>query len=354
MLITALFLLLAADPIRPGVWATTNAAALPLPSHGYQVYAVGEMHGLAENEAFQLAYLTQLRDSGGVRDVAIEEDQFYQEAAEDFVSGRADHLPDALCLRAAVLEGIRRLNTKAKADQRIHVHLTDVDSPADVIRAHLLRIQVQLKAAQVKIPVDIKKEGLAAVEELSRLSNGKLAAELRTVKHSLRCLLDGLEVGTGMAKGSPFLEDREQAITRNIADLAATRPVLVLYGSDHVSRRARADGGPRRDQSFEPMTLRLTQAGLRVFALATFPLTGRLWWRGRGNDLLWTAEDGKLSSGETLAHVLASAPNAKFLYIDRTLERAQIPSQDISNSGVDGFLLFPAGHPITDHCASHK
>ena len=40
--------------IRPGVWAAQQPEILPLPTSGYEVYLVGEMHGIQENVEFQL------------------------------------------------------------------------------------------------------------------------------------------------------------------------------------------------------------------------------------------------------------------------------------------------------------
>jgi hypothetical protein len=104
------------------------------------------------------------------------------------------------------------------------------------------------------------------------------------VEHSIRAYQEGLEVDTGIAKGSPYLEDREQAVASNVEDILRVgkiRCLLVLYGSDHVSRIRRGDGGPKRDQPFSPLALRLEQSGIRVFSMVTFPLAGRSSWRGR-------------------------------------------------------------------------
>jgi hypothetical protein len=61
---------LAADSpeIRPGVWAARQQEILPLPTQGYEVYLVGEVHGLQENEEFQLRYLEQLHRVSGLHE----------------------------------------------------------------------------------------------------------------------------------------------------------------------------------------------------------------------------------------------------------------------------------------------
>ncbi len=116
--------------------------------------------------------------------------------------------------------------------------------------------------------------------------------------------------------GSPYLDDREEAISSNIIDLLRNqhrRAVLALYGSDHVSRTRRKDGGEQRDREFSPVALRLEEAGVKVFSAVTFPLAGRWRWRGHEEEMLWAANDGSLADGETLDRVLASVPEATLL-----------------------------------------
>jgi hypothetical protein len=234
--------------MRPGVWAARDPQTLPLPTKGYQVYMVGELHGLEENADFQLRYLSRLRSASGLRDVALEEKSVYADAAQSFVDGKSDVLPEALCLRAGVLDGIRRLNA-APGHPRVRVHLTDIDSPAGAIREHLTVIQKRIpSSAGVSIPevTEIKERGLETVRQFQQFRmDARTRSELRTVEHSIRAYRDGLEVDIGTPKGSPYLEDREQAVSSNIEDLirmGKIRSLLVLYGSDHVSRIEPCDG----------------------------------------------------------------------------------------------------------------
>jgi hypothetical protein len=341
--------------IRPGVWAGHQLQTLPLPTKGYQAYLVGELHGIQENEEFDLQYLTQLHKTSHLRDVAIEEKSVYEDQAQAYLDGRADTLPEALCLRAGVLGGIRLLNASLGKDERIRIHLTDIDSPATAIRQHLVALQKRItNAAVVSIPEasEVKERGLETVGQLKQFpTDSRTRSELRTVEHSIRACQQGFEVDIGRPKGSPYLEDREQAIADNIVDLVKTRSLLVLYGSDHVSKSKRKDGGPERDQPFSPLALRLEESGVRIFCLVTFPLAGRTSWRGDQNELPWTANDGRLASGETLDKLLATVPQARFIYIDTKRERVRLPSQDVSNFAVDAFLLFPSATPMKNHCA---
>lgn len=346
--------ILAAE-LRPGVFGGRVVDELPLPLRGYTVYFIGELHGIAENEEFQLAYLKRLR-AAGLRDVAIEEDGVYEEAAQAFVSGRSGALPQQLCLRAGILQGIRDLNSTLGDGERVRVHLTDIDSPAVAIRQHLMAIQQKLQADRVKVPTEgkIQKAGLQAVARLRRLTrDGAVLAELRTIALSIQALRDGLEVDVGPPKGSPYLDSREEAIAGNILALLRTqdvRSLLVLYGADHVSRRARRDGGPDRDQPFRPAALRLQEAGVKAYSVVTFPLQGRSLWRGQADEFPWTAADGRLALGEGLERVVAAAVEARYFWVDRERERVRLPSQDVSSMAVDGFVLFPSARPMRNYC----
>jgi hypothetical protein len=238
----------------------SRVEALPLPTAGYQAYLVGEIHGLKENEEFQVEYLELLNRSSNVRDVAIEEKSVYERQAQAYIDGDSDALPAALCLRANLLRGIRELNTEL-GQKKIRIHLVDIDSPAAAIREHLLSIKSRIpEAVEVRVPEanEIKERGLETIGILRGFkSDAHLKAELRTVEYSIRAYQDGFEAGTGPGIGSPYLEEREQAVADNIGELVSGGPVLAIYGSDHVSKSARKDGGSKRNQPFWPMAARL-------------------------------------------------------------------------------------------------
>ena len=363
---TAMLLLsagaIAASEFRRGVWIANDATALPLPTSGYQVYLIGEMHGVQENVTTFEAYLKRLVDSG-IRDVAVEEDSVYERAAEAYVTNKADTLPAPLCLRAGVLDVVKRFNASRSVDQLIRIHLVDVDTPASAIRQHLAILKDLIAAARsVAIPDvdDIKERGLKAVEDLKRVvpADPRLLAELRTIEYSIQAYRDGLEIGDRPPfKGSPYLEAREEAIASNLKDVLRTRGckgVLVQYGSDHVSKVRRKDGGPNRDSLFEPMALRLESGGVKVFSLLTVPLSGTRQWRGQKEEMLWRPSDASLSTGESLDQVLSAAQRPAFLYVDPRLEKIQLPSQDLNGFRVDAYLLFASGTALADRCTVRK
>ncbi|MEO7190835.1 MAG: hypothetical protein ABI051_07230 [Vicinamibacterales bacterium] len=348
---------LPAQELGPGIVKAGNVSDLPIPLSGVQVYLLGEVHGAQENEELLAQLVSRLGMDVGLRDVAIEEDGTYEFAARRYVEHRSAELPPELCLRRGIFDTLRQLNQGRAGDALFRVHLVDIDSPANAIRAHLLAIQADIPGSrEIRVPAasGIRNDGLAAVGALRRLATDDVVlGQLRTIDHSIRALQQGLQVGVGPPSGSPYLEDREQAIASNMHDLVRSgrdRPVLAFYGIDHVAKRLRHDGGPNRDTDFAPLAMRLTHAGLRVFSIAAFPLSGATRWRGREQDLPWSASDGSLASGETLDRLLAAAAGARYLYVDSSRQTINLPSQDVSRSGVDAFVLFPRATPLKDGC----
>jgi hypothetical protein len=344
-----------AQELRPGVWPGRDLSALPLPVTGYQVYLLGELHGVKETEEVFMQYLARLSEAG-LRDVAFEERGVYQPEGEAYVEGRSSALPAQLCLRVGILGALRRFNQGRNANEIIRVHFVDVDSPAPAIRQHLLSIQERVaraKALRVPDAAHIKAHGPEAVAALERLTTDpQILRELRTVRYSIRVLQQGLEFDISQPKGSPYINDREEAVARNLMDLAHDgRPVLALYGSDHVSRKLRTRmAGPERNQDYSPVALRLQNAGVKVFSMVTYPLSGSTSWRGRRLPIFWTPSEGHLDGGETLDRLLAAAPEATFFYVDRQRQHIKMPNEDADNFVVDAFLLWRKATPMEDHC----
>src|SRR5260370_19621606 len=71
-----------AQELRPGVWAGRDLSAFPLPVSGYDVYMVGEMHGVKETVEVVMQYLARLYEGACLRDVALEEKSAYQRDAQ--------------------------------------------------------------------------------------------------------------------------------------------------------------------------------------------------------------------------------------------------------------------------------
>jgi hypothetical protein len=333
---------LAAEEARPGMWIAKEARDLPLPSAGYQVYMLGEQHGIRENVEILAAFLEKLTATG-LRDVAIEEDAAYEPDAQAYVSGQSDRLRPELCLRRNVFDALRRCGN-------IRVHLVDVDSPAEAIREHLTTVRKRVDPHGT-----VQGHDMRAVERLREMTRDNAALRaLRTIEHSMRALQQGFEVGLGESKGSPYLEDREAAIAENIGDVARasdSRGVLAFYGIDHVSKSLRKDGGPKRDRPLAPTAMRLEQSGLKVFSAAAFPLEGRARWRGREGELIPLAEYGATSDGERLDRAWERWGRPPLVYVDPRREKMRLPTGDQRSFVVDAWIILARGSAMDDGCA---
>jgi len=345
--------------VRPGVFASRDLAGIPLPCSGSRVYLVGETHGLRESEALFADYLSRLHAKAALRDVALEEDQVFNQAAQDFVELKSDSIPEQLCLRANILGVLRRFNARRAQNERIRVHLVDIDSPAGAIREHLLGLTTRIAGARaVPVPSEarIARHGLETVDELARLTSDRtLQGELRTIRHSVLALRQGLEIGTRLNKGNPLLEDREQAVTENIQDLLrqpACRVLLALYGYAHVWKRPTKayDGLPGRGKDFYPLACRLEQAGVRTFSLSCHALSGRMRWRGQEIELPRLAGDVRLATGETLDQIVTAAPGAAFFYVDPARQKVSMRGLETAGLAVDAFLFIARVTPMESRC----
>jgi hypothetical protein len=329
--------------LRPGVQAAHDLKAFPLPVSNYDVYLLGEVHGVVETLDVLSQWLAILHQRAGVRDDAIEDQPAWQREAQEYVDGKRDTVPEALCLRAGIFETLRRSNAGRSEADRIRVHLVDLDFNPAAIRQHLLNLKARIPGAA---------SARADADSLARLTRDpRLLAELRTIRHSIRASEQGFEAGNGPVKGSPYLDDREDAIRENLTDLltAGRRPILALYGADHVSRGILHNGGPKQDRDFAPLALRLERSGVKVFTVIAYPLGGRMNWRGRERELMWTAADAKWSDGAPLDRVAPST----FLYVDPRREAVQL-TKDLTAARPDAFLLWGQATPAPNPCAAPK
>ena len=343
--------------VRPGVLATSDWARLPLPCSGSQVYLLGETHGLKETEALLLDFLSRLHAKAALRDVALEEDQVYSQAARDLVEWKSDSVPEQLCLRASILWILRRFNEGRAQNERIRVHLVDIDSPASAIREHLLKLAARITGARaIRVPGEsqIAERGLETVDELARLTSDRaLQGELRTIRHSVLALQQGLEISTRPHKGNPLLEDREQAITANIHDLLrqpGCRVLLALYGSVHAWKKPSKIQADSPGRYFYPLAYRLEQEGVRTFSLACLALSGRMRWRGMEIELPPLAAGISLATGETLGQILTAVPGAAYFYVDTARQGVSMPGSDPAGLAVDAFLFIAQATPMESRC----
>jgi hypothetical protein len=130
--------------IRPGIYMSNDPADFPFPVSGYEVYIIGEAHGNRETKQLFQTYLKALYKEAGLRDVILEEHHAYESDANAFVQRRMEDLPVELCRRTDILGIIRELNAGLPENDRVIVHLVDLDSPLSVIYKHLAELHAQL------------------------------------------------------------------------------------------------------------------------------------------------------------------------------------------------------------------
>jgi hypothetical protein len=346
-----------------GFVAISDPTSLPLPTSGYRFYLVGEAHGNRENETVFLSYLSRLYRDADLRDIVIEEDQVYDDEAIAFVQGKRTGLPGGLCLRANILEGVRKFNQGLPVNRQVRVHLVDIDSPAHAIRRHLSSLMERIgkTAKELQIPEEQDFSSSRVGVLIDRLkgftSNRKILSELRTVSLSLDAYDNGFRVHTGDVQGNPLDPAREEAITGNILDLlksiAIKTPVLGLYGDMHVRGGPAMWLNPVTGKSYEhmPLAYRLEKAGIKVYKFACHPLSGSFQWRwGLMEMLSDEAVQFKLASGDTLSDVFERAQGSPFLFVDFSSGIRLMKEAEEFSGFFDSCLFVRRANPIDSRC----
>lgn len=165
--------------IRTGVYAANEASNLPLPTSGYQLYVMGEMHGIREIKLLLIDYLKILHETAGVCDLVLEEKQVYEKDANEYVLGLTNTLCVDLCLRTDILTDVRAYNETLSDDEKITIHLVDVDSPLSAVHLHLERIHEEIGAPAEHVEIVpfhefenwSEDEALALVDELAECTD---------------------------------------------------------------------------------------------------------------------------------------------------------------------------------------
>lgn len=242
--------------LRPGVYVADDASALSLPTFGYDVYTIGEVHGLREVQFLFLDYLKRLHERIGLRDVVLEGNWLWEEEADDYVLGNLEEPNSGLySRRVEILDGIREWNTVLLEGEQIRVHMVDIHLSVtatfhvlDSLHAFLMTTQEQLGdvAAHVEIPSRpqlsrwSEERLLLLIEELVAIAEDEeLIEDLNRTKPVIRfyrAFRGGRPVGEEL---KAIAELREESIARNIEALLDEldgAPILVLYGAAHLSK----------------------------------------------------------------------------------------------------------------------
>lgn len=356
--------------VRPGVYMSNDPADFPFPTSGYEVYIVGETHGNHQTKLVFQSYLNKLYKEAVLRDVILEEDQAYETEANAYIHGLTDKLPDKLCLRADILGQIREFNSNLPNDEKVTVHLVDVDSPFPTIYKHLTELYSQIgpagKSVQMPDLSEIKYAKSETVYELVdqlRAVSAKqpdILSGLDTVHLSLEWYYLGnlLDVGWPAGSRATFAPIREEIITKNIKYVLSQldgKPILAFFGLAHGMKVQADPTFP--DTGFITWAQHLVEENVSVYSSAIFSESGSGFWHGRtfpdDRDFL---KEFKLSDGTPLVSLFDAYPDPSIVYTDlRMKDNATITlSPDFMNIPAsqlfDGIIIFKEFTPMDDSC----
>ncbi len=364
------------EELPPGIFMSNDPADFPLPTSGYTIYFVGETHGNSQTKLVFQAYLQSLYKEAGVHDIVLEEDQAYESDANAYVQGLTDELIPELCLRADILKIIRDFNASLAVDEKVAVHLVDVDSPLPAIYKHLAELHAQLGAAGESIALPASNEFLSwytdsmykLIDELQKAAENQpdILSGLATVKLSLDWFSLGNRLEIDMPRGARrnFGPLREDIITQNVQHVLSQlngKPVLVFFGGAH-GMKTQADPNPPRD-GFKSWVQRLVEAGTKVYSLSISGLSGNGYWHGEafpyevpGQQQYQGIDGYRSADGASLVSFFKSHPDTRIIYADLRTENnwnIQLPSVylDLPAGKVyDGLIIFKEFTPMENAC----
>jgi hypothetical protein len=362
--------------VLPGIYMSNDPADFPFPASGYTIYVAGELHGNQETKMVFQTYLQSLYKEAGLRDVILEEDQAYETDANAYVQGTTDKLLDGLCLRADILGQIREFNVSLPANEKVVVHLVDIDSPLPTIYKHITELHQQLGPAAAAIPVPDLSEFKAWVPQ----QRNKLVEELQKAATNQPDILNGLDttylslrwynLGNRMDTGMPIGRQRDSAplredlITQNIQYLLSQlngKPVLAFFGITHGMKIVESPNPSIKD--VKPWAQRLNEAGIKVYSLGIVGASGNGYWRGESftyevkRSQQYEGTDGyRFEDGITLVSFFENNPDHGIIYADLMIEdnkniRLPLGYTNIPASQVyDGLIIFKEFTPMENAC----
>jgi len=363
--------------IRPGIYMSNDFADFPLPISGYNVYIIGEAHGNWETKQFFQVYLRRLYNDAGLRDVILEEHQAYESDANEYIQGKIGVLPEELCRRTDILGIIREFNAKLPENDKVVVHLVDLDSPLSVIYKHLTQLHAQLgsKGEAIDLPslsefetwsnkqvIDLLTEFESAVVGQPDILNG-----LETIHQSFRWHAMGNDLDTinpSLYKWKSYNTPREDIISRNVQYRMTQlngKPALAFFGGAHAQKANPFLESPVKD--LKSWTQRLKESGVDVYSLDVEPAAGSGYWRGESFQYTEDAKQYRFEDGSLLSSLFDTHPDAGIIYIDLRAEENRnfkLPSelssglqlQDIPASQVfDGLVIFKKVTPMENACS---
>ena len=372
-----------AQPLRPGIYTTNEVDDLPLPTSGYELYAVGEPHIEREPRLLALNYLKVLHKTARVRDIILELSPAYERDVNAYVLGLEDTVSPDWSLGADVIIGVRIFNDTLPASEKVRVRLVDIDMTLDDTYAHLRILQEVLGTAATSMDLPSlfefrnwdEAEMLALVDKMADLSQDRrditrditreITRELATVKDSIRSNVAWQRFGWGEISEHELVEQmsiREERIAQNTQTLLATldgAPVLALYGGWHVQRQPALRvpwGGFSQSTTMDsnpPWVQRLAESGVSIYSVLAEGISGEGKVEGSYPERIERQpHEMRFSDGTKLGDVFDSAPQHSIVYVDLRLgmngtlrlgdDFRDVPAGEI----YDGIILFREVSPV--------
>lgn len=363
--------------VRRGVYAVNELKELPLPTSGYDLYTIGEIHGVREIHDLFLSYMDTLHTTAGLQDIALELSPTYEQAVNEYVCGDTNSLPDPEYWELVgmdLLDGIREYNHSLSEEEKIRVHIVDINFSPPRIYGHLHIIYQAVGAPDHitlpsldQIETWSVEDMLTLVDELSAVAvQDYLHHQLQTVKYSIQFYRIRKE--TGQELPDACLALREEAIAQNVYYVLqhTDTPVLTLCGAWHTQKSQGMQAVVHKSQTV-PMTeqpwVQLLPTHVNVYSLFAVSISGYSWVRGEQVEIRAYPSHVSFEDGTTLAEILDSVPDYRILLIDLRLDenasmrigRQFIPDAAVFDPDVptgkvyDGFVVVREVSPQDTH-----
>ncbi|MEA1993016.1 MAG: hypothetical protein U9N35_01275 [Euryarchaeota archaeon] len=303
--------------VRPGVYVSNDPAALPLPTGGYDIYVIGEVHGIHEVQQLFIEYLKMLHEANGLRDIVLEGSQFYEGEFNKYILGLSDRLwPTEYSVDIPM--ALRMYNKTLPQNEKIHVHCPDIYPHISTMHGYLcvLKEEIGRESENIEIP-PLKEferwkenEILAMIDHLMESTeNDELLNELKTAKASVQCFF-------AKTMEQKYLI-REETTAQNIKYLSKEldgAPVLALYGDWHAKKHDSIETHPY----VHPWASRLTEKGVTICSIYALGLEGRRWSPTHGEVVTFHHDSTQIqfADGSTLADIFNENPEYTIAYID--------------------------------------
>lgn len=341
--------------VRPGVYVANDASALSLPTEGYDIYVIGEEHGVHESNILFLEYLKTLHEQIGLRDIILEAPSYEEEKVNEYLCGATSTLPsDSRNAFFEILPAVREFNKTLPEDEKIRVHFVEADNIAWVVHMHLqaLKKEIGVSARNIEIPaLDEFREW--SEEDMMRVVDHLIeVAESNAVLHELEMVetsIRRLFVKSGKA------EIRESIITQNIQYVLGEldgAPVLALYGYWHAQKSQGAFGG----YHIRPWAQRLMESGISVYSVSATGIKGEKWdfySSTRSTVICKDPNQIVFADSTTLGDIFDGNPDYDIVYVDLLREEnasvrtsgdlggiINVPSHTLVREFFDGLVVF--------------